>query len=51
MSNESVYERCGMGARVGGVKCGMVERVRRNTLRWFGHAERMKCDEFVKRCL
>ncbi len=51
VSNESVYERCGMGTHGSGVKCGVVEWVRRNTLRWFGHAERMKRDEFVKRCL
>ncbi len=35
-SNESVYERCGMGTCANGVKCGVVEWVKRNTLRWFG---------------
>ncbi len=37
-SNESVYERYGMVACASGVKCGMVEWVKRNTLRWFGHS-------------
>ncbi len=49
VSNESVYERCGMrgwGSRVG---CGtVVEWVKRSTLRWFGHIERMENEEFVK---
>ena len=30
------------------VKYGIVEWVKRNTLRWFGHMER-KSEEFVKR--
>ncbi len=36
-SNENVYERCGMRSQVNGVS----EWVKRNTLRWFGHTERM----------
>ncbi len=36
-----MYERCGMGSQANGVK--------RNTLRWFGHIERMGSEEFVKR--
>ncbi len=48
-SNESVYERCDMGACESGVKCGVVEWVKRNTLRWFGHTERMNSEEFVKK--
>ncbi len=47
-SNESVYESCGMGSCANGVNCGVVECVKRNTLRWFGHIERMKSEEFVK---
>ena len=31
------------------MKCGVVKWVKRNTLRWFGHIERMKSDEFVKK--
>ncbi len=46
-SNESVYERYGMGAC--GVKCGVVEWVRRNLLIWFGHIERRNNEEFVKK--
>ena len=41
-SNESVYERSGMGTFANGMKW-VVEQVRRNTMRWFGHIE-----EFVK---
>ncbi len=48
-SNESVYERCGMGSQVNGVNCGVVEWVKRNTLRWFGHIERMGSEKFVKK--
>ncbi len=43
-SNESMYERCGMGSHPNGV----VEWVKRNTLRWFGHIERLGSEEFVK---
>ena len=32
-SNESVYERCDMGPCVNGVKCDVVEWVKRNILR------------------
>ncbi len=31
-----------------GVECGVVEWVKRSTLRWFGHTERMGNEEFVK---
>ncbi len=46
---ESVYESCGMGSHANGVNCGVVEWVKRNTLRWFGHIERMGSEEFVKK--
>ncbi len=49
LSNESVYERCGMRGRGSGVGCGVVEWVKRNTLRWFGHIEWMENEEFVKK--
>ncbi len=48
-SNESVYERCGMESHASGVNCGIVEWVKRNTLRWFGHNERIGNEEFVKK--
>ncbi len=48
-SNESVYESCGIGSRANGVNCGVVKWVKRNTLRWFGHIERMGSEEFVKK--
>ncbi len=35
-SNESVYNRSGMSSKGEGMKCGVVEGVKRNTLRWFG---------------
>ncbi len=49
LSNTSVYERCGMRERGSGVGCGVLEWVKRNTLRWFGYIERMGNDEFVKK--
>ena len=41
-------ERCGMEPCANGVKCGVVEWVKRNTFGWFGHIERKKSEEFVK---
>ncbi len=38
-SNESIYERCGMGSHANGVNCGVVEWLQGNTLRWCGHIE------------
>ncbi len=38
-----------MSWRGSGVRCGVVEWVKRSTLRWFGHIERMGHEEFVKR--
>ncbi len=32
-----------------GVNCGVEEWVKRNTTRWFGHIERMRSEEFVKK--
>ncbi len=32
-----------------GVGCGVVEWVKRSTLRWFGHIERMENEESVKK--
>ncbi len=49
MSNESVYERCGMRGRGSGIGCGLVEWVKRSILRWFGHIERMENEEFGKK--
>ncbi len=49
LSNESVYERCGMRGHGSGVVCGVMEWVKRSTLRWFGHIERMGHEEFVKK--
>ncbi len=39
MSNESVYERFGMCHVGEGKKCGVVEEVKQQTLKWFGHME------------
>ncbi len=44
-----MYERCGLSGRGSGVGCGVVEWVKRSTLRWFGHIEKMGNEEFVKR--
>ncbi len=32
-----------------GRKCGVVEKVKRQTLKWFGHVERMEEDKIAKR--
>lgn len=50
-SNESVYQRCGMGERVIGIDYGVIERLKHSTLKWFGHVERMGNGEFTKRML
>ncbi len=48
LSNANVYKRCGMRECGSGVRCGVVEWVKRSTLIWFGHIERMGNEEFVK---
>ncbi len=42
MSNESVYEHFGMCYVGEGKKCGVVEEVKRQTLKWFGPMERLE---------
>ena len=42
-------ESCGMGSCAKGMKCSVVEWVKKkNMLRWFGHMERKKSEEFMK---
>ncbi len=40
-SNGKVYRKFGTSSRGEGMSCGVVEMVKRSTLRWFGHLERM----------
>ncbi len=40
-SNEDTYERFGMNKAAAGVECGVIEWVKRSTLRWYGHVMRM----------
>ncbi len=49
MSNESVYEHFGMCHVGKGKKCGVVEEVKRQTLKWFGHMERMEEGKMTRR--
>ena len=49
MSNVEVYNRMGMEIDGLGINCGIIEWVKRNTLRWFGHVERMQVGELAKR--
>ncbi len=49
VSNENVYERCGMKVCGSGVGCDVVEWVKRSTLRWIGNIERMENDEFIRK--
>ena len=46
-SKESLHERCDTEIRANGVKYGVMDWVKRNTLRWFD--EREKNGEFVKK--
>ncbi len=39
MSNETVYERFGMCHRGERKKCGMMEEVKRQALKWLDHME------------
>ncbi len=41
LSNEEVRERCSVDVDV-------LESVKRNTLRWFGHMERMGSERLIK---
>ncbi len=50
VSNENVYERCGLTVCGSGVGFSVVELVKMSTLRWFGHREDGN-KEFVKACL
>ncbi len=38
-----------MGNHANGVNCGVVEWVKRNTLKCFGYIERMRNEEFVRK--
>ncbi len=49
MSNESVYERFRICHVVEGKKCGVVEEVKQQTLKWFGHMERMEEGKMTRR--
>ncbi len=44
-----MYVRCGMRGCGSGVGCGVMEWVKRSTLRWFGHIERMGYEEIAKK--
>ncbi len=48
-SNENVYRKFDMSSRGEGMSCGVVEMVKRSTLRWFGYLERMDERELTKR--
>ncbi len=48
-SNESVYNRFGVSSKGEKMKCGVMEGAKRNTLRWFGHMERMVENVMTKR--
>ncbi len=48
-SNKSLYRRFSMSSRGEGMSCGVVEVVKRSTLRWCGHLERMDEIDLTKR--
>ncbi len=37
------------GLMSNGIKCGVMEWVKRNTLRWSGHTDRTTSEDFVKK--
>ena len=45
-NNEKVYDECSMGSYE--VKCGVMEWIKRNTLRLFGHLVNKKSEKFVE---
>ncbi len=47
-SNKNVYRKFGISSREE-MSCGVVEMVKRSTLRWFGHLERMDERELTKK--
>lgn len=47
--NEEVYEGYGMADKASGVNCGVVEWVKWNALRWYGHVRRMPEETMAKR--
>ncbi len=49
MSNESMYERFVMCHVGEGKKCGVVEEVKQQVLKWFGHMERMEDGKMTRR--
>ena len=49
ISFEYIIITFGMSSTVEGVDCGVVEWVKRGTLRWYGHVMRMNEDCFAKR--
>ncbi len=49
LRNESASERCGMGERGSGVECSVLELMKRSTLRWFGHIEKMGKKKNIKK--
>ncbi len=48
-SNENVYEHFGLCHRGEGKKCGVVEEVKLQTLKWFGCIERIKESKITRR--
>ncbi len=48
-SNEDMYGRFGMSEATVGMDCGVVEWVKRSTLRWYGLVMRMNECAFTKR--
>ncbi len=49
VSNESVYKHFGMSHVGVGKKCVVVEEMKKQTLKWFGHIERMEEGKLTRR--
>lgn len=48
-SNREVYESFGMEEQALGIDCGVVEWIKRSTLRWYGHVQRMDEDRMPRK--
>ncbi len=51
LNNESVYGRCGMRGCGSGVECGVVEWLKRSTLRWFDILKGWEMRNLLRRCI
>ena len=49
LSNSEVYASFGMEEQAVGIDCGVAEWIKRSTLRWYGHVQRMDEDRMLRK--